>query len=274
MTTFDQIRYGTDVEAPSVDLPFGEQLGGPKLSDRVAVDLQVRILSGEFEPSHRLPPEAKLCEAFGVSRSVIRDAIRTLAARGLVDVQRGRGTTISERTETALGFAMLTLVMRSGMTMEDVLEMRELVEGQLLPIAAQRRTEADVRCVSERFDLFEQAVARKDWPEAHDQHLEFHLALIHGIGQPALTLLLRPMHEIINLSSLPPRGDDQSLWEVEVHRSMRVALEAGDSAMMSKAVAQHFESMRQESYVSQRHTRFRDAVVRDALKAAVQRASW
>src|SRR6185437_8491620 len=129
ITAADITSDESDLEGSPGVVSFGEQLGGPKLSDRVAVDLQVRILRGEFEPTHRLPPESKLCEAFGVSRSVIRDAIRTLAARGLVDVQQGRGTTISEPNEAALGFAMLTLIMRSDLTMEDVLEMREVVEG-------------------------------------------------------------------------------------------------------------------------------------------------
>jgi DNA-binding FadR family transcriptional regulator len=273
MDTTTNAKSEVAIEPSAGDGQFGEQLGGPKLSDRVAVDLQVRILGGEFEPAHRLPPEAKLCEAFGVSRSVIRDAIRTLAARGLVDVQQGRGTTISEPSESALGFAMLALVMRSDMTMEDVLEMRAAVEGQLLPLATQNRTEDDIKRVTDRFNRFEQAVQSKEWGIAHEQHLEFHLALIGSIGLEALSVFLRPMEEIINLSSLPPRGDDPVLWEVDAHRAILNALQAGDAGAMSEAVEQHFDFMRREPYLTLRLTRFRDAVGADALKSAVQRAS-
>jgi GntR family transcriptional regulator, transcriptional repressor for pyruvate dehydrogenase complex len=261
------------VNAPPTENTFGEQLGGPKLSDRVAVDLQVRILSGEFEPTYRLPPEAKLCEAFGVSRSVIRDAIRTLAARGLVDVQQGRGTTISEPREAALGFAMLTLVMRSAMTMADVFEMRAVVEGNLLPLATQRRTDENVRQASEQFVLFKEAVERNDSAAAHQHHLGFHIELIQAIGLPALTLVMRPLDEIINLSSFPPRDDDPSLWEVDVHHSMLLALEAGDAGAMSEALAAHFDYLRHEPYQALREARVRDAVNVEALRAAVQRAS-
>ena len=272
MTT-DITSDGAEPNTPPTEETFGEQLGGPKLSDRVAVDLQVRILSGEFEPTYRLPPEAKLCEAFGVSRSVIRDAIRTLAARGLVDVQQGRGTTISEPSEATLGFAMLTLVMRSAMTMADLFEMRAVVEGDLLPLATQRRTVEDVRRASEQFYLFKAAVDRIDSAAAHEHHLGFHIELIRAIGLPALTLIMRPLHEIIDLSSFPPRGDDPSLWEVDVHQSMLLALEAGDADAMSSAVDAHFDYLRHAPYQALRETRVRDAVNVEALKAAVQRAS-
>jgi DNA-binding GntR family transcriptional regulator len=116
-------------------------------------------------------------------------------------------------------------------------------------------------------------VERSEWSVAHEQHLEFHLELIGSIGLDALSVFLRPMEEIINLSSLPPRGDDPSLWEVDAHRAILVALEAGDPDAMFEAVKQHFDYMRREPYLTLRLTRFRDAVGPDALKAAVQRAS-
>lgn len=252
---------------------FGRQFGGPKLSDRVAVELQAGILRGEFEPGQLLPPEAGLCEAFGVSRSVIRDAIRTLAARGLVNVHQGRGTIVSEADEADIGFAVLALVMRSEMTMGDVVETRAIVEGQFLPLATERRTSEDCERAAEKFRLFEQAVKSEDWAVVHEQHLEFHLELIRAIRMPLLSLLMRPLHEVISLSSLPPDRTDPALWELDAHEAILRALEDEDAEAMKVAVERHFEYLRREPYPTWRGTRFRDAVSETALRAAVSRAS-
>ena len=64
----------------------------PRLSDQVTAELERRILAGELEPGGLLPAEPELGAELEVSRSVIRDAIRTLAARGLVEVRQGSGT--------------------------------------------------------------------------------------------------------------------------------------------------------------------------------------
>ena len=67
----------------------------PRLSDQVTAELERRILAGELEPGGLLPAEPELGAELEVSRSVIRDAIRTLAARGLVEVRQGSGTRVS-----------------------------------------------------------------------------------------------------------------------------------------------------------------------------------
>ena len=264
------VFLGPDILRPGIELESGDgavrEGRRPTLSELVVADIQLKILTGEFQSGQLLPSEQRLCAGYHVSRSVIRDAIRTLAARGFVDVHQGRGTIVSEPTEAALGFAMLAQIMRSDMTMGDILEMRAVVEGQLLPLATQRRTDEDLQRVADRFARFEDAVKHERWSDAHDEHLQFHLELIRSIGAPGLELFMRPMHEIINLSSWPPHYDSAELWEVDVHRAILRALQNRSARAMSKALAQHFEYMRHEPYLSLRERLFREAVQPDALK--------
>ena len=71
-----------------------ERIGDLK-SDKVIAVLEEQILSGDLAPGTQLPPESELCQALGVSRTVLRDAVRMLVARGLLNVKQGRGTVVS-----------------------------------------------------------------------------------------------------------------------------------------------------------------------------------
>ncbi|MCZ7671106.1 MAG: winged helix-turn-helix domain-containing protein [Chloroflexi bacterium] len=71
--------------------PFSQPVKKQTLAEQVAESLKESILNGDFVPGEALPTEPELAEAFGVSRAVIRDATRMLAARGLVQAEHGRG---------------------------------------------------------------------------------------------------------------------------------------------------------------------------------------
>ncbi len=215
------------------------RFGGVKLSDRVATDLQLRILRGEPAPGERLPTEAELCELFGVSRSVIRDALRTLAARGLVRMGAGQGIVVTDPSDEALGEALVLLLARSGLTMGAVTEARASIEIQLGPLAAARATSEDWDSMDSALVAFDEAVESGQWQRAHVEHLAFHLALLHAIHAPALEIMLRPMHEITLLSSIPPE-DTPELWDVAAHRPILDALRGGDAGTLHDSLDEHF----------------------------------
>ena len=125
---------------------LAEQLGRPAarltLGESVAAGLELRILRGEFAQGERLPTEDRLAETLGVSRSVVRDAIRTVAARGLITVRQGQGITVSLPSDAAFGQALLALLMRSDLTMADVIDARAALETSSQP---SRRATGEVR---------------------------------------------------------------------------------------------------------------------------------
>src|SRR5262249_41773883 len=88
-----QVRRPNATDTPSP--------GWPTISQYVASQITGEILRGDLRPGERLPTEAKLGEILGVSRSVVRDAVRTLAARGLVTVRQGTGTVVASPTDAA-----------------------------------------------------------------------------------------------------------------------------------------------------------------------------
>jgi DNA-binding FadR family transcriptional regulator len=236
------------------------RLGGAKLSDRLAAELERRILLGQPGPGERLPTEAELCELFGVSRSVVRDALRTLGARGLVHVGPGQGIVVTAPSSEVFGTALLLLLVRSELTMREVTEARAAIETQLAPLAAANGAPDDWAQMEGHLQAFVAAVADQRWQVAHGEHLAFHLGILRAVHLPALEIFLNPMHEIILLSSLPVTADDFELWDVDTHPPILKALRAGDADRARQAVDDHFQAfLNDDRYSAFEATPFRDA---------------
>jgi GntR family transcriptional regulator, transcriptional repressor for pyruvate dehydrogenase complex len=230
----------------------------PVLSTEIIDHFEEQVLLGKLAAGQRLPTEQELGERFAVSRTVVRDAMRTLAARGLIEVRQGVGITVASSRDTSLGEALAMMLMRSNITMGDVLDAREALETQLVPLAARNATVSDVDRLAQRFDRFASAVGRGNHPETQIAHLDFHLALVDAIDLPALELLLRPLGEVIVISSLPPRSNAPELWDVGLHQDILEAVRTGDERAAEDAMRAHFHAMSGPDYVSFRARLFRD----------------
>lgn len=247
--------------------PAFARIAGVRLSDHVAAEVERQIVGGKPPPGERLPTEEALCELFGVSRSVIRDAVRTLKARGLVHVGPRHGIVVADPSDEAFGEAMLLLLARSGLTMREVTEARAAIETQLGPVAAERGTDEDWSRMEERLDGFRSAVERADWARAHAQHLGFHLALLGALHMPALDVLLKPLHETIVLSSLPPVADNPDLWDVPSHPPILAALRDRDADATREALEAHFKRFLDDK----RYAEFEERPFKDAGLEAYER---
>ena len=225
-----------------------------KLSDQVVLDLQQKIVSGELKVGARLPTEAELCGMFEVSRTVIRDALRTLAAMGLVSVEHGTGISVTQPNDRSAGVAMGILLLRSGLTIGDVLDARSAIEPQLCALAARYATDEDIARIARHFSAFRAATLSGSTDAAFHEHLQFHTALYEAIRIPAVALLLRPMVEAILLSSFPPRVDDPTFWEVDAHERVLEALQARDEQRLKCSLHAHFQEMETPAYIRHRQT--------------------
>jgi len=225
--------------------------------EQVVQALERRILSGELRAGERLPTEGELGAELGVSRTVVRDAVRTLTTRRLVRVRHGFGMEVASPSYLPIAHALADYLMRSDATVGDVLEAREALDRQLAPLAARNATEEDVARVAADFERFAAAAADGDAAVGQDAHLEFHLGFVRAMHLPALELMLKPMAEVILLSSVRP-SPDPARWEVESHRPLVEALRARDEGALVEAVEHHFSVLRGGAYDSFRRARFRE----------------
>ena len=119
---------------------FAGQVKKQTLSEQLAERVQTAILNGELNPSDALPTEPELAEQFGVSRAVVRDATRLLLARGLVDVQHGRGVFVTDPENPVFGESLLLALHRVGATAWDIEQFLLISVPEWIVLAAQSAT--------------------------------------------------------------------------------------------------------------------------------------
>lgn len=123
-----------------------------KISTQIAEQIRNSIMSGEFVPGDRLPPERELAEMFGVSRPSVREALNILGASGLVEVLQGGGTTVKSLMEQGSGNALSEMIRIEQERALDVIEVRKCMESWTAYYAAQRALPEDLRRMAEIID--------------------------------------------------------------------------------------------------------------------------
>ena len=120
------------------------------LSQQTAERLYNSIVAeGTLRPGDKLPNEVELSQQLGVSRATLREAIRELAARGVLEVRRGRGTFVSEEVADIEDFGFSGLERLQGQ-LRDLFELRSIFEPKAARLACQRATEEELRDILER----------------------------------------------------------------------------------------------------------------------------
>jgi GntR family transcriptional regulator, transcriptional repressor for pyruvate dehydrogenase complex len=217
---------------------------GDLKSDRVVAVLEQQILSGELAPGTILPTEPELCAILGVSRTVLRDAVRALVARGLLSVRQGRGTMVAQPSDEAFSTAMVALLARSGLAVAEVMDARQTVEVMLVRLAAAAGTQADWDELERTERALMEAIAAADDAAAHAAHAEFHAGILRATHQPALVLMLGPMHKVTQLTGTTSvRSGIPADWDLDAHRAILEALRLGDADAAEAAMRAHFERL-------------------------------
>jgi GntR family transcriptional repressor for pyruvate dehydrogenase complex len=220
------------------------QIERTPLYRQVAEQIREVILSGGLVPGHNLPTERELSETFGVSRASIREALRHLEAQGLVSANGNSGarTVVSEASTTHLMDAMVQLVRLQHVTIEDLVELRIVLETAAVGRAAERR---DAGALEEAHlavaVMRDQRVSVEDFYAAD---VRFHIALVRASGSEAMYLVMLAVREAIArhllsaLRSLPdPSGELAELGRQ--HEAILAAVEAGRRAAATKMLRDH-----------------------------------
>jgi GntR family transcriptional repressor for pyruvate dehydrogenase complex len=166
-----------------------------KLSSQVAEQIQQLILSRDLKPGDRLPTERELGDTFEVSRTVIREAIRTLEARGLVKSQTGSGTYVRamKGSDVATSLGMYINTQRKPFSLDALMEVRHVLELEMVRLAAMRASETDITNLEN--SLEKMCSTTTDTEEFSKWDLEFHLQLCEASGNPLFGIILEPLTE-------------------------------------------------------------------------------
>jgi GntR family galactonate operon transcriptional repressor len=169
-----------------------------RLSEQVLQELQ-RLIAEEYStPGSRLPREAELAERFQVSRIVIREAMKILEDRGMVEVRAGRGTLTLAPSPDRVKESLLLLFRDQPMPrveeMESLLELRQVLEETSASLAAVRADKQDLKEIEDA--LQSMAEDDGDLKAAVEADLRFHRAVMRAAHNPYLELVLDPVMSV------------------------------------------------------------------------------
>lgn len=212
------------------------------LHKQVANQLQELIVAESLRPGDKLPGERELADRMGISRSVVREAIRVLSDRGLVRVKSGCGTYVQELShkDAAASIELFLKFKHSPRTFQDVYEVRRMIEVEAAGLAAERASAEDYRAMEHAIAGME---AHKDDPEAYTHHdVAFHAAVAAATHNDLLAVLLSPVSdlltEMVRASLHAPGAAAEGLAH---HRNVLSALYGRDPKEAREAMLGHIE---------------------------------
>ena len=199
-----------------LDAPATGHTARRSLHGRVVQDLGARIAGGGYAPGAVLPSEAVLGASLGVSRTVLREAVKVLASKGLVEARPKIGTRVRPRAEWNMLDPDVLAWQCAGSDLpgvaEDLMEIRRVVEPHAAALAAGRATEAEVLRIAAAYADMERA---PDIESSVEPDVRFHLAIMEATHnaflRPLGALIRAALSASFRLSKMPPGAHERSM---------------------------------------------------------------
>jgi GntR family transcriptional repressor for pyruvate dehydrogenase complex len=218
-----------------------------RLYEQIVQQIEDSVLNGSLKPGDQLPAERELAQRLGVSRTAVREAVKALREKGLVEAYSGRGTFITDGTSQAARQSfdlMVKIGQQEGAPY--LAELRLILEPGIAALAATRVTEEDLAALREAVAVMDRA--QKDPAAYIEADLDFHLALAEAAANPLILslidsivgLLREQRIKIFNVEGGPQRGQFH-------HKRILDAMERRDPELARNAMRVHLEQVRDDS---------------------------
>ncbi|MEM5317111.1 FadR/GntR family transcriptional regulator [Paraburkholderia sp. JHI869] len=218
-----------------------EKIPAKALSDTVAQQLLAQIDKGTFARGGKLPTEAVLAQEFGVSRTVIREAISRLKNEGVVEPRQGSGVYVSAHGAIRPLRIDYAEAMEGGSVLQ-ILAVRRAIEAEVAAEAAMRRTDADMMAIDAALKKIDEAVTEGRDGVAED--VAFHRAIATVTGNPYFLKTLTFLNQYLEAGTVVTRRnealrEDFSRQVRDEHAAIAAAIRAGDPMAARNAAQTH-----------------------------------
>ncbi len=217
----------------------------PALADGIADQLLRDVLNGRYPTDSCLPSETELAQQVGLSRLTVREAVKTLAAKGVVRVLHGRGTFVNDPSQWSALDPVLFLARSASETdnfalPHKLLEARRVVEVAVAEFAAQRRTEADLANLEAALTRMRSSAVAADVAGFVAADIAFHEHIAEAADNRILAALFDPLFQILHLTRRQT-SFHSSVREnaIEHHSRILEAIQGGASTEAGQAMREH-----------------------------------
>lgn len=210
---------------------------------KVFAFLRDRLLEGSIQSGDRLIPERELAAQLGVSRPIVREALRALSMMGVVEIRERVGTVVRKPDVSVLGDFFAFSMAQQADIVDDVMQARIAIEVQAARLACRHATTSDLERIAAAVDQIEATV--NDSEEGSRADFEFHSALVRASRSETLTQLYAAMSTLLLRSHHERRdvvGGDPAVKQylVEDHARIFQALIARDEDRADQVLRKHF----------------------------------
>ncbi|MEH3113935.1 FadR/GntR family transcriptional regulator [Pedobacter terrae] len=200
-----------------------------RLFEQVSTKIRNDIKRGKFKVGEKIPSEPALMELYGVGRSTVREAIKSLALSGILTVQQGFGTKVNAGPTEPIEQRL-----RSA-DFKEINQVRALLEQEIVRLATKNRTESDLEAIIEALEKRKSAIEKESRTECTDADIAFHLAIARAAGNRVLSDLYESFTVIIRdfFTKRAPSGITHFAMSHHLHEALFDAIKAGntDSAL-------------------------------------------
>lgn len=218
-----------------------------RLYEQIVEQIEQSVQRGDLKPGDQLPAERELAEQFGVSRTAVREAVKALREKGLVEAYPGKGTFITSGSSNPMRQS-IDRMMRSAQVdaTSSLVEVREILEPEIAALAAVRATEENLNSLRESVAVMD--AAKRD-PDAYiEADLDFHLELAEAAANPLILSLIDSIVGVL-------REQRMRIFEVEGgpdrgqyhHKRILEAMEHQDAEGAREAMRAHLRQVREDS---------------------------
>ncbi len=222
-----------------------------RLYQQIVDQIETLILEGKLRPGDQLPSERELAEQFSVSRTAVREAVKALNEKGLVTIESGRGTFITQGVTKALRRSLDWIVQSGeGNPLADLVQVRSILEPEIAAIAAEMASEADLAALEHAVGVMESALSNADVYVEAD--LEFHLALAKATQNRLIPTLIDPIVDLLREQRkgifLVSGGAQRGQFH---HKAILEAVKQRDAAAARQAMQAHLAQVREDTDAAQ-----------------------
>jgi GntR family transcriptional repressor for pyruvate dehydrogenase complex len=220
-----------------------------RIYEEISMHLQTLVQNDNLKPGDKLPPERQLAAMFGVSRNSVREAIKSLEQQGLLISRPGAGTFIAEGPREKLTTALEDAFAQARHHLDDIFELRLLLEPQIAHLAAQRITPREIQELSNLLDVYENTLREGQPVFFLDQ--AFHDAIAAATGNRSITRLMEQMHDLLRESRDEAlQSPTRNVSALKDHQKILAALNSHDPECAREAMKGHLEHTREIVFTS------------------------
>lgn len=217
-----------------------------QLYNEISDKIEQRIINSSINEGDKLPSERVLAEEYGVSRNVVREAIRQLCEKDLVEIKPGKGAYVKTPSEEKVLEVLKRVLVNNRSTLYEILEVREQIELAIIKKAAERIQENSIAYLKELYDEMEKN--KKNISKYVDLDFEFHIGLAKSTNNTMFLVLVNTFYKIadkILFSTTKLRPQDIKIAQ-EHHKMIINALMLHDKDEASAMMQKHMDFIREE----------------------------